>query len=158
FDRQFIFADARLLDRSGPGLWRAHGERQVYLTSLFSQPLGIGPAVTAAAFIPDLDHFRGSYGAKAAIPLYRNAEATEANILFGLSELLRNTYNLKATPEDFLAYVYGVLAQPAFTARYAKELETRKVRLPITKDAALFVKIREIGRRLLWLHTYAERL
>ena len=127
FDRQFIFADARLLDRPGPGLWRAHNERQVYLTSIFSQPLGMGPTVTAAAFIPDLDHFRGSYGAKATVPLYRNAEATEANIVPDLLELLSNTYKRKVTPEDFVAYVYGVLAQPAFTVRYAKELETRVV-------------------------------
>jgi len=72
-------------------------------------------------------------------------------------ELLGNTYNCKVTPEDFIAYAYGLLAQPAFTARYAKELETRELRAPITKDAALFARVREIGTRLLWLHTYAER-
>lgn len=157
FDRQFIFADGRLLDRPGPGLWRAHGKRQVYLTTLFSQPLGIGPAVTAAACIPDLDHFRGSYGAKAAIPLSRNPEAKEANILPGLLELLSKTYNHDVTSEDFVAYIYGVLAQPSFTARYTKELETRDLRVPITKDAALFAGVRDIGARLIWLHTYAER-
>jgi len=61
------------------------------------------------------------------------------------------------TPGDFLAYVYGALAQPAFTALYAKELETRELRVPITKDAAVFGKIRSAGVRLLWLHTYGER-
>ncbi|MCL6560462.1 MAG: DNA methyltransferase, partial [Firmicutes bacterium] len=50
-----------------------------------------------------------------------------------------------------------LLAQPAFTARFAKELETRELRVPITKDAALFEKVRAIGARLLWLHTYGER-
>ncbi|MBN1844730.1 MAG: transposase [Sedimentisphaerales bacterium] len=173
FDRQFIFADARLLDRPGPGLWRAHGERQVYLTSLFSQALGCGPALTSSAIIPDLDHFRGSYGAKAAIPLYRIADASEANILPGLLELLSEAFKGKwhghpgrdpragspchLTAEDFLAYVYGALAQPAFTARFAKELETRELRVPITKDAGLFERIRDAGARLLWLHTYGER-
>jgi len=155
-DRQFIFADGRLLDRPGPGLWRAHSERQLYLTSLLTKPLGTGPALTACSVVPDLDHFSGR-GAKDCIPLYRNAESTEANILPGLLELLGNTYNCKVTPEDFIAYAYGLLAQPAFTARYAKELETRELRAPITKDAALFARVREIGTRLLWLHTYAER-
>jgi len=60
------------------------------------------------------------------------------------------------TPEDFLAYVYGALAQPAFTARFRKELETRELRVPITKEAALFQKVSASGRRLLWLHTYGE--
>ena len=156
-DRQWMFADSRLGDYLRPDLWCSHGERQVYVASLFSQPLGKGPALTSCATIPDLDHFRGSYGAKAAIPLYRNAEATEANILPGLLDLLAKAYKRKVTPEDFLAYVYGALAQPGFTARYAKELETRELRVPITKDAALFAKLRDAGARLLWLHTYGER-
>ena len=157
FDRQFIFADARMLDRPGPSLWRAHGERQVYLTSLFSQALGTGPALTASALIPDLDHFRGSYGAKTAIPLFRAADASDANILPGLLERVGEAFKRVITPEDFLAYVYGALAQPAFTARFHKELETREVRVPITKDAALFEQVRDAGARLLWLHTYGER-
>jgi len=156
-DRQWMFADSRLGDYLRPDLWCAHGERQVYVASLFSQPLGKGPALTSCATIPDLDHFRGSYGAKAAIPLYRNAEATEVNILPGLLDLLAKAYKRKVTPEDFLAYMYGALAQPSFTARYAKELETRELRVPITKDAALFAKVLDAGARLLWLHTYGER-
>lgn len=159
FDRQWVFADSRLGDYLRPHLWRIHGTRQVYLTSLFSQALGSGPALTSSALIPDLDFFRGSYGAKAVIPLYRAANASEANILPGMLELLSSTYckRKKVTPEDFLAYVYGALAQPAFTARFHKELETRELRVPITKDAALFDKVRDIGARLLWLHTYGER-
>ncbi len=34
FDRQWLLADGRLLDRAGPSLWKAHGDRQVYMTSL----------------------------------------------------------------------------------------------------------------------------
>jgi hypothetical protein len=157
FDRQTIIADGRLMSRPRPDLWRAHSQRQLYLTSLFSQPLGNGPALTSCAAIPDLDHFRGSYGAKAAIPLYRNADATEANTLPGLLDALGGAFKRRVTPEDFLAYVYGALAQPAFTSRYAKELETRELRVPITKDAALFGKVRDAGARLLWLHTFGER-
>lgn len=155
-DRQSIIADGRLMSRPRPDLWRAHGERQVYLASLLTKFLGTGPALTACAAIPDLDHFSGR-GARDTIPFYRNADATEANILPGLLDLLGKEYGRKVTPEDFLAYAYGALAQPAFTARYAKELETRELRVPITKDAALFAKVRDAGARLLWLHTYGER-
>lgn len=156
-DRQFIFSDARLLDRPGPDLWRIRGSRQVYLTTLLSHPLGRGPALIAAACIPDLDHFRGSYGAKAVLPLYRNAAATQANIRPGLLGILSTMFKRRVTPEDFLAYVYGVLAQPAFTLRYARELETRQLRVPITRNSSLFEKVRDVGARLLWLHTYGER-
>ena len=157
FDRQFLIGDARVLDRPGPALWRAHSDKQVYLTSLFSQALGEGPALTSSALIPDLDHFRGSYGAKAVIPLYRTADASQPNILPGLLETLGSAYQRAVTMEDFLAYVYGVLAQPAFTTRFAKELETRDLRVPITRDAALFEQVRAAGAHILCLHTYGER-
>ena len=89
--------------------------------------------------------------------LYRTADASQANILPGLLDILGTAYQRAITPEDFLAYVYGALAQPAFTARFAAELETRELRVPITRDAALFEQVRAIGARLLWLHTYGER-
>ncbi|MGA2031368.1 MAG: type ISP restriction/modification enzyme [Thermoguttaceae bacterium] len=157
FDRQWILADNRLGDFLRPVLWAAHGDKQVYLTSLFSQPLGRGPALTACDHLLDLDHFRGSYGAKAAMPLYRDAQGKVANILPGMPDLLAKAYGGTVTPEDFLAYVYGILAQPAFTERYADELGTRELRVPLTRDAGLFARVRDAGAKLLWLHTYGQR-
>lgn len=157
FDRQWIFADSRLGDYLRPDLWRGHGDKQLYLSSLFSQALGGGPALTATALIPDLDHFRGSFGAKAAIPLYRNSAATEANLLPGLLEIIGETFNHQVSTEDFVAYVYGLLSQSAFTAHFHRELETREIRVAITKDFKLFKKVCAAGARLLWLHTYGER-
>ena len=157
FDRHWAIADTRLGDFLRPVLWRTHSDRQVYLSSLFSQALGVGPGLTSSALIPDLDHFRGSYGAKAVIPLYRTALASQSNILPGLLELLGSAYLIAVTPEDLLAYVYGVLAQPAFTSLFSKELESRELRVPITRDAELFESVRAAGAHLLWLHTYGER-
>ena len=156
FDRHYIIVDGRLMSRPRPDLWRAHGEQQVYLTSLFSQALGIGPALTTCATIPDLHYFSGR-GAKDTIPLYRTADISQANITPGLLEVLGAAYQRDVTPEDFLAYIYGVLAQPDFTARFETELETRQLRVPLTKDATLFEQVRKAGARLLWLHTYGER-
>ena len=156
FDRQWVLADTRLGDYLRPDLWRAHGERQVYVTSLLTSLLGAGPALTACAAIPDLHHFSGR-GAKDTFPLYRAADASQANIIPGLLAILGTALQRTVTPEDFLAYVYGALAHPTFTARFAAELETRELRVPITKDAALFEQVRAIGVRLLWLHTYGER-
>lgn len=157
FDRHFIIADGRLMSRARPDLWHAHGEQQIYLSSMFARPLGTGPCLTSAPQVPDLNRFRGSCGGKDVLPLYRTADATKVNIQPGLLDLLGKAHKRTATPEDFLAYVYGALAQPTFTARYAKELETRELRVPLTKDAALFEQVRTAGARLLWLHTYGER-
>ena len=157
FDRHYIITDGRLMSRPRPDLWRVHGDEQVYLTSLLNHPLGKGPGATACSYLPDLHHFRGSYGAKEVFPLYRTADASHTNITPDLLKILGTEYKRKVTPEDFLAYLYGVLAQPAFTARFEKELETRKLCVPITKDAALFEKVCKVGARLLWLHTYGER-
>ncbi len=156
FDRQYILADGRLASRPRPSLWRAHGARQIYLTSLFNDTLGGGPALTACSQVPDLHHFSGR-GAKDVIPLYRTADAAEANLLPGLLDRLRRQYGRPVSPEDFLAYLYGALAHPAFTARFAGALEARQLRAPVTTDAALFEKVRAVGARLLRLHSYGER-
>lgn len=156
FDRQYLIADARLIDRPSPPIWLAHGDKQIYLTSLLTKPLGKGPALTSCSIIPDLDHF-SARGAKDIIPLYRDRDGKNANVTPGLLENLEEALKLKMTLEDFLAYIYGVLAHPEFTNRFASELETKELRVPITKDSSLFRKVRDIGRRLLWLHTYGER-
>ncbi len=156
FDRQWLLADNRLGDFMRPALWYAHSDRQVYLTSLLTKPLGTGPAVTATEYIPDLDHFSGR-GAKDTIPLYRDMEAKHPNLLPGMLDLLSKTYVSEVDPEDFMAYVYGILAQPEFVKRFHQELGTRELRIPLTKCADLFMRAAKVGRRLLWLHTYGMR-
>ncbi len=61
-------------------------------------------------------------------------------------------------PEQFLSYIYCILAHPGFTKRFAENLKTQEIRVPITKDLKLFQSARDMGKRLLWLHTYGERL
>jgi hypothetical protein len=158
FDRQWILPDNRLGDFSRPVLWQTHSEEQIYLASLFSNPLGEGPALMACSDIPDLDYFRGSYGAKAVMPLFRDKAATQTNILPGLLELLSSTYRKKVSPHDFSGYVYGILAQPAYTSRFADELTNREIRVPITKNTKLFFNTTEYGKYLIWLHTYGMRM
>ena len=156
FDRRWILADGRLISRPRPDLWRAHGNRQLYFASLLTKPLGSGPALVATADMPDLDSFSGR-GAKDVIPLYRSADASDANILPGLLDLLGKEYGRPVSPEDFAAYIYGLVAQSAFTERFSAQLESRQLRVPLTRERSLFKRVQAAGLRLLWLHTWAER-
>ena len=157
FDRQWALLDNRLCDRPRPSLRSSYGNQQVYLTSLLSEVLGDGQSAVVTSLLPDLHHFRGSFGGKHIIPLWRNSEATEPNITTGVLEILSNTLNDNISPEDFFAYCYGILATPEYVKEFWHELETPGPRISITKNRDLFIKVVEIGRTLVWLHTYCER-
>ncbi|HHB83419.1 MAG TPA: DNA methyltransferase [Devosia sp.] len=157
FDRQWAIQDVRLCDRARPELQASHGEQQVYLTSLLTNVLGAGPSAIATSLLPDLDHFRGSFGAKHVIPLWRDSAATSANIVNGLLPLLAQTVGAPVSPEDFFAYAYAVLFSPQYVQTFWDELTIPGPRLPISKDAALFQKGVALGGQLLYLHTYGER-
>lgn len=156
FDRQWALLDARLGDFLRPVFWRTYSERQIYLTSLLADVLGLGPAATACSLIPDLHHFSGR-GGKDAIPLYRDAEATRPNITHDLLSTLARELGEEVSPEDFLCYCYAILASPAYVEKLSEELTVPGPRVPITKDARLFRRAVEAGRRLIWLHTFGER-
>ena len=80
FDRQWALVDARVCDRPRPSLWRTWSVQQRYLPSLLSGVMGVGPAALISDAVPDLHHFRGSYGGRDVVPLWRDAEATVPNI------------------------------------------------------------------------------
>ena len=140
-----------MIARQRPPLWKTLGARQLYITSLLTGIIGTGPAASATNLIPDLDHFRGSFGAKHVIPLWRDGEATIPNVVPGLLE------SLELTPEELFAYCYALLSAPSYTTRFADELEGPGPHIPLTRDRELFSRAVELGERLLWLHTYGER-
>lgn len=157
FDRHFALYDFRLGDRLRPPLWRLHGEKQLYLTTLLSNALGGGAGIVACAAIPDLHHFRGSFGGKDVIPLYRDATGTEPNVTGGLLKALGAAHGMVPSAEDLAAYVYAILGGQSYTRRFWNELETPGPRVPLTKNGPTFVEAAKLGRKLIWLHTYAER-
>lgn len=157
FDRQWAIQDSRLGDYLRPVFWLIQSNRQVYMTSLLTGVLGVGPAASMSAFIPDLHHFRGSFGGKDVIPLWRDAASTQPNLPVGLLVALGKTFGRVVTAEDFFAYAYAVLASPAYVDKFSDKLTVPPPRLPVTKDNKLFNEAVAIGRRLIWLHTYGER-
>ena len=156
-DRAWILADTRIGDRMRPPLWRTYGPQQVFITSLLTEHLGHGPAATACADIPDQHHFRGSFGGKHIIPLWRDAAATEPNVTGGLPAALEAALDCAVSAPDLFAYAYAVLAQPAYVERFWNQLEQPPPRLPITRDGELFRRAAQHGAQLIYLHTYGER-
>ena len=156
-DRQWVISDSRIGDFMRPELWRAQGDQQVYMVGLLVQLLGMGPAVSVCSAVPDQHHFRGSFGDRGVIPLWRDVSATQPNVTWGLLESISETHSSPVTAEQLFSYAYGILAQPAYVDRFWDELETPPPRLPITKDACLFQRVASHGARLVYLHTYGER-
>ena len=159
FDRQWVIADQRLIDRAGPDLWQTCGPRQVFLTSLTAMRLGAGPAIIATPYVPDLHHCRGSYGAKDVMPFHRDPFGEEPNITPGLLATLSDRFAVEISAEDLLAYVYALGGTSAFSERFIDELAeaARPIHMPITAVPDLFQQAAELGRDLLWWHTWGER-
>lgn len=92
-------------------------------------------------------------------PPYRDkAEGLGGWIEKGASgiDALAESIGLEASHKDVLASIAGVVSHPAFTATFEDELTTPGVCMPITKDPQLWQRAVELGREVVWLHTYAE--
>jgi hypothetical protein len=61
------------------------------------------------------------------------------------------------TVHDLAAYAAAVAGHSGFTKRFTEELLTPGVRLPLTRDPALWHEGVKLGRQLLWASTYGER-
>ena len=156
FDRQWIIPDNRVINRPNPQLWAMHSERQVYLTAFVGTSPSGGPAVTMTGLIPDLSHYKGSFGGR-AFPLWRNRDASEPNIPPNLLSFLVKKFKMSVTAEDLLAYIAAIAAHQAFTSRFQADLVTPGLRIPLTANGKLFAEAAELGRTVIWLHTFGER-
>jgi len=157
FDRQWIIPDSRLINQPNPELWESRSESQIYLTALSRTSPSSGPALTFTALVPDLDHYKGSFGGR-VFPLWRDQKASVPNLPLTLLALLGKKYGIEVTAEDFVAYIAAIAAHPAFTSRFQEDLSTPGLRIPLTSDRDTFTEIANVGRTIIWLHTFGERM
>jgi hypothetical protein len=162
FDRQWILSDPRLIALERPALWASLSSRQVFMTTLTTTSLGDGPAATVSTAIPDKHYFRGSYGGKDVLPLYRDAKGTpnvDPRLLDSVTSWQRDTApdSRAVTAERLFAYAFGVLAGTDYTKRFHDALGSPGPRLPLSADPILFDAMAGHGERLLWLQTFSER-
>ena len=160
FDRQWVVADSRVLDQPRPALWAARVTGQVFAYELHSSPIASGPGVVFSALIPDMHHFKGSEGGRALPLLHPGGRPNVApGLLDALSTLVGGeVFAGKVTAADLLAYVAAVVAHPGYTARFADELTTPGIRVPLTADPALWAEAVEVGRGIVWAQTYGEAM
>jgi hypothetical protein len=148
-----------LLKTESPSLWRSVSAEQLFLSTLMSTPLAPGPALTVAAHVPDFHHFRGSYGGKDVLPLYRDGESRTPNVTIGLGAAIAEHLGIATpSPEQLAAYVYCLLSGAGYQRRFATELATPGPRVPITADPDAWAHAVDLGTRLIWLQTFAERM
>jgi len=155
FDRQWIIPDIRVLNRPNPTLWATHSNQQVYMTAPHDRTPTGGPSVSFTCLVPDLHHYHGRGGR--AFPLWSDRSAGQSNIRPALSAALAAAHGAPVSAPDMLAYVAAVAAHPAYTARFQPDLVQPGLRIPITADATLFAEAAELGREVIWLHTFGER-
>jgi len=157
FNRQWIIPDARVITQPNAELWRSRSSHQVFLTALSRSAPSNGPAITFCALVPDNDHYKGSFAGR-VFPLWRDAKATESNFRPKLLDFLKERYGVSIAADDLMAYIAAVAANPAFTARFQGDLSTPGLRIPLTAESDSFAEGVQLGRTVLWLHTFGERM
>ena len=156
FDRQWIIPDGRLINQPNPTLWDNHSDQQVYMTALQQTPVTAGPAITFSAAIPDLSHYKGSFGGR-VFPLWADRKGQQPNIKAALLGELSESLGIPISAPDLMAYCAAIAAHPAYTARFQPHFVQPGLRFPITADAALFREAVNVGREVIWLHCFGKR-
>ena len=157
FNRQWIIPDSRIITQPNAELWESRSDRQVYMTALTRTSPSAGPALTFTGLVPDLDHYKGSFGGR-VFPLWSDPKASVPNLLPRLMTFLTQRYGTEVTAEDLVAYIAAIAAHRAFTARFQEDLSTPGLRIPVTSDGSTFAEAAELGRTVIWLHTFGERM
>lgn len=154
FDRQYVIADARLLDRPRPALWHARSvEGQIFAVEQHSHHPGAGPGMMFSNLMPDQHSFNNRGGR--ALPLFHPDGSP--NVAPGLLAALSKVMQREVTALELLSYVAAVTSHPHYTELYSEDLRTPGIRIPLTKDAELWAGGVELGEEILWLHTFGSR-
>lgn len=156
FDRQWIIPDARLINQPNPGLWGSHSDAQIYMTAFTRTSPRSGPAATFTALVPDLHHYKGSFGGR-VFGYWADSKASQTNVSPALVALLGQRLGQFISADDVLSYVASVLCHPAYTARFQTDLKQPGLRIPFSLNPELFAEAAALGREVIWLHTFGER-
>ncbi|MCY4173755.1 MAG: N-6 DNA methylase [Cyanobacteria bacterium MAG CAR3_bin_5] len=156
FDRQWIIPDGRLINQPNPKLWCIHSNHQIYMTALQSNRPTAGPAVTFCAVIPDLSHYKGSFGGR-VFPLWSDRDGQTPNLKASLLQQVSEALGVSISTPDMMAYFAAAAAHPGYTERFQANLVQPGLRFPLTGNASLFAEAVQVGQEIIWLHCFGER-
>jgi len=154
FDRQYLFADSRLLHRPVPKLWEHRISNQIYIFESHSLHPQLGPGLYMSALIPDKNSFRGSGSGRVypAINTIGQPNVTNQAINFLVKHFG------KQSPADLVYYIAGVTGHPGYVHFFDSELQNDgTIRIPLTANPELWFRAVQLGKYVVWLHTYGER-
>jgi Type ISP C-terminal specificity domain/N-6 DNA Methylase len=118
-------------------------------------PVGMRPDVATRIF-PKVQHPLAfdNRGGRVLPGFHPDGQPTSgASLLDALSK----RFGVEVSELDLLCYVAAVVSHPGYTARFAEQLETPGVRVPLTADAEIFAGAVELGREVVWASTYGQR-
>lgn len=154
FDRQYIIADSRLLERPRPDLWAARSENQIFMSEFHAHPVKKGPGLSFSSLVPDMHFFKGSEGGR-ILPVFHPDGS--ANVAPGLLDALSVKFQKSISVEDLAAYAAAISTHPGYVVRFEEDLKFGSNRLPITTHVEIWDRAVTIGQIIIWLYTYTER-
>lgn len=153
FDRQYILADARLADMPRPKLWEHRVPEQIFIVEQHAHYPKAGPGLYFSALIPDMDAFKGSEGGRAHPTLTTGGTP---NLTKSASQMLRERFGDNA-PGDLVYYLAALTGHPGYVRTFDEPLQQAGIRVPLTADPELWERAVQLGKQVVWLHTYGER-
>lgn len=152
FDRQYLFADSRLLHRPVPKLWEHRVPDQIFIVEQHARNPQEGPGLYFSALIPDMNAFNNRGGR--VHPALNTAG--KPNLTSEAERLLTKNFGEHA-PAELVYYLAGVTGHPGYVRTFDTELQQAGIRVPLTSDAELWSRAVQLGKYVVWLHTYGER-
>lgn len=152
FDRQYILADSRLLERARPELWEHRVPGQIFIVEQHAHYPKAGPGLYFSALIPDMHAFNNRGGrAHPALTIGGTPNLTEP-----AKQMLRERLGDNA-PGDLVYYLAALTGHPGYVRTFDEPLQQAGIRVPLTADPALWERAVQLGKQVVWLHTYGER-
>lgn len=78
------------------------------------------------------------------------------NLTESAAQMLRERFGDNA-PGDLVYYLAALTGHPGYVRTFDKPLQQAGIRIPLTADPKLWERAVQLGRQVVWLHTYGER-
>lgn len=152
FDRQYILADSRLLHRASPDLWEHRVPGQIFIVEQHAHYPKAGPGLYFNDLIPDMHAFNNRGGrAHPTLTIGGSPNLTES-----AEQMLRERFGNNA-PGDLVYYLAALTGHPGYVRTFDEPLQQAGIRVPLTADPELWGRAVQLGKQVVWLHTYGER-